>query len=175
MADPLIVTLEMDDASAARFDALRRAHFPPERLQVGAHVTMFHALPGDAAAAVAEGLARAASATPPLPFGTAPPRALGRRGVAYFLDCPAAPRLKRRLARGWDLALTDQDRGGMRPHVTVQNKVDPETAAATLAALAARGAPPPGRFEALALWRYRGGPWEAEGTWRLSGASGGPA
>ena len=169
MADPLIVTLEMDADAQAAFEALRRAHFPPERLFVGAHVTMFHALPGDRETEVAETLARAARGLAPLPFTPRPPEPLGRRGVAYFLDCARASTAKRRLAAAWDFALTPQDAGGMRPHVTVQNKVTPEVAAATLTALRARPLPPAGRFEALALWHYRGGPWESVGRWWLTG------
>jgi len=57
--------------------------------------------------------------------------------------------------------LVPQDRAGWRPHVTIQNKVEPAEAKALLAELT------PG-FEARALkvaglasWWYRGGPWEA--------------
>lgn len=42
---PFILTLTLDPVSQAGFDALRSAHFPPSRLLVGAHVTLFHALP----------------------------------------------------------------------------------------------------------------------------------
>src|SRR6476469_7699644 len=44
---PLIVTLLLDDAAQQRFDALRTAHFPAERNHLAAHVTLFHALPGE--------------------------------------------------------------------------------------------------------------------------------
>ena len=42
---PLIVTAELPADVMAWADGLRRAHFPPERNQVRAHVTLFHALP----------------------------------------------------------------------------------------------------------------------------------
>ena len=45
MAGPLIVTAELGPADFAWLDAQRRAHFPPERNQLAAHLTMFHALP----------------------------------------------------------------------------------------------------------------------------------
>jgi hypothetical protein len=44
---PLIVTLLLDDAAQARFDRLRAAHFPSARNHLAAHVTLFHALPGE--------------------------------------------------------------------------------------------------------------------------------
>lgn len=166
---PLIVTLEPDAGSRALFDALRRAHFPPERLVVDAHVTVFHALPGEEIDTVADALARSAATTPSLCFVAETPAPLSRRGVAIPIACPSARDVKRRLLDEFAFALTPQDRGGMRPHVTVQNKVDPETAAATLAHLRAGWVPHTGRFEGLALWRYRGGPWEAVADWRLSG------
>jgi hypothetical protein len=46
-AQPLILTLALDGEAFAFFDGLRRAHFPPERNVVPAHVTLFHALPGE--------------------------------------------------------------------------------------------------------------------------------
>ena len=44
---PLILTLKLDQASFTRLDALRQAHFPPERNWLSAHLTLFHHLPGD--------------------------------------------------------------------------------------------------------------------------------
>ena len=48
MADdrPLVLTLRMDEAAQARFDRERAAWFPAGRTAVGAHLTLFHALPG---------------------------------------------------------------------------------------------------------------------------------
>ena len=46
-ARPLVVTLALDDDAQARLDALRRTHFPSDRNVVPAHVSLFHALPGE--------------------------------------------------------------------------------------------------------------------------------
>ncbi len=46
-SSPLVVTAELDAHAHALFEGLRKQHFPPERAQVGAHLTLFHALPGD--------------------------------------------------------------------------------------------------------------------------------
>ena len=43
--DPLVLTLLLDADTQAWLDSLRRAHFPPERNLVPAHVTLFHACP----------------------------------------------------------------------------------------------------------------------------------
>ena len=41
---PYIVTAELPGNVFALADGLRRAHFPPERNKLAAHVTLFHAL-----------------------------------------------------------------------------------------------------------------------------------
>src|ERR1044071_569052 len=48
MAGALIVTAELGGADFAWLDNLRRAHYPSERNQVPAHLTIFHALPPSA-------------------------------------------------------------------------------------------------------------------------------
>ena len=54
---PLILTLALDAATQSWLESMRRAHFPPARNLVPAHVTLFHALPGDQAAAIGAALA----------------------------------------------------------------------------------------------------------------------
>ncbi|GAB5376119.1 MAG: hypothetical protein AcusKO_25810 [Acuticoccus sp.] len=56
--------------------------------------------------------------------------------------------------------LTRQDREKFRPHITVQNKVSPQEAHATLDHLAATFTPFSATAEGLQLWWYRGGPWQ---------------
>ena len=43
--EPFIVTAELPGEIFSWVDGLRRAHFPPERNHLSAHVTLFHALP----------------------------------------------------------------------------------------------------------------------------------
>lgn len=45
-ADPLILSLALEEESFARLDALRRAHFPAHLNRIPAHATPFHHLPG---------------------------------------------------------------------------------------------------------------------------------
>ena len=170
-AAPLIVTVLFDADTFAWLDGLRRAHFPPERNVVPGHVTLFHALPGDREADVRAALD--ALARNETPFDVAFPalRPLGR-GVALAVDSPPLVRLRAALAGLFADVLTRQDAQGYRPHATVQNKVAPDEARATLAHLQDTLAlPRTARAEGLCLWRYRGGPWEAAGTFRFGEAS----
>lgn len=155
---PLIVTLALDSASQAAFDALREAHFPPERNHLQAHVTLFHALPGEHEDAVRHDLADVAD-RPSYAVRVSGLRSLGR-GVAYVLESEQLAATRQELARRWAPWLTPQDRQRHAPHVTVQNKVAPEAARALLAELSAGFRPYDVRGTGLALWRYVGGPWE---------------
>jgi hypothetical protein len=56
--------------------------------------------------------------------------------------------------------LTPQDQAPWRPHVTIQNKVEPEAAKALQQQLRATFEPCPLAIKGLAAWRYIGGPWE---------------
>ena len=49
-AAPIIVTALFGAADAAWFDRQRRRHYPSERNQLAAHLTMFHHLPPSLAA-----------------------------------------------------------------------------------------------------------------------------
>lgn len=125
---------------------------------LAAHLTLFHALPGEAAARVEADLAAAAGGGPW--EGVARSWMLLGRGVALRLDAPGLQAARTRLRDGWAELLTRQDAGGFRPHVTVQNKVEPDVARALAGRLAAGFTPRPVAFPALRLWRYAGGPWE---------------
>ena len=57
MAGALIVTAEIAQRDFSWLEHLRRSHYPAERNQVPAHLTMFHALPPSAEAEVRARLA----------------------------------------------------------------------------------------------------------------------
>lgn len=143
----------MEAAAQERWDRERRALFP--RTQVGAHVTLFHALPPhlDVAAALDEAAGRPAFAvrvTGVQPLG---------RGAAYTLESAELAAVHGLLRDRFAGGLTPQDAQPYRPHVTVQNKVDPATARATVESLRAAFVPAEVGATGLALWRYAGGPW----------------
>lgn len=163
---PLIMTALFDAQSFAALDGLRRRFFPPALNRVPAHATLFHHLPGDGLRAVVERLREVCRRTAPLAYTAAEARFLGR-GVALAIDCPGLVRLRADLAAAFADRLTAQDRQGYRPHATVQNKVSPDEARATLRQVEAL-LPLAGRIEGLALWHYRGGPWEEAGRFAFA-------
>ncbi|MBL6078171.1 2'-5' RNA ligase family protein [Belnapia sp. T18] len=161
--DPLILTLALDPGTQARFDRERRAHFPPERNHLAAHLTLFHHLPGEAIDEIAARLAETSRCQPGLDLAVEDVWMMGR-GVAYRLRAPGLVTLRAGLAAGWQDWLTPQDRQPLRPHVTIQNKVTAEAARALHGNLRAAFTPFTARGTGLLLWHYRGGPWEAAGT-----------
>jgi len=158
MAGALIVTAEIAAADLSWLDRLRRAHYPAERNQLPAHLTMFHALPPSAEGEVRRSLARLAA--------EAPPRAsieglmdLGG-GVAFRIVSPGLDAVRRQLAADFHGLLSAQDGGGWRPHVTIQNKVPVREARQLLAVLEREFRPTPLGIVGLGLHRYLGGPWD---------------
>ena len=65
MAGALIVAAELGAADLAWLDRLRREHYPAERNQVPAHLTMFHALPPSAEGEVRRSLGQLATEPAP--------------------------------------------------------------------------------------------------------------
>lgn len=167
---PIVMTLQFDAGSAGIFERQRQAYFPPARNLVPAHLTLFHRLPGHELAPIVDAAAALAARTAPFPIAVAEIVSLGR-GVAYRLTSPALERLRADLAERFAPWLTGQDRQRFRPHVTVQNKVDPAIAAATRAALAATFTPFSVTAEGLQLWHYHGGPWAPAGAIGFVGAA----
>lgn len=166
---PLILTLTLDEASQAFFDAQRKKYFPAEINYLGAHLTLFHALPGKEETVICNQLAEvAAGQRRPLPLAATGLKFMGR-GVLYTLSNPDLPALHRRLQQQWQPWLSAQDQQGLRPHITVQNKVDPTVARALHEELAASFQPFEATGTGLALWAYRGGPWEARQTFAFGG------
>ncbi|GAB3191559.1 2'-5' RNA ligase family protein [Geodermatophilus arenarius] len=155
---PLVVTLLLGAEAQARFDRLRAEHFPADRNHLAAHVTLFHALPGDRRDDVDAALA-AAAARPPFAVAVTGLQLLGR-GVAYRLAAPELSALHAGLAAEFDPWLTRQDRQRLSAHVTVQNKVEPAVARTLRDRLTAEFVPGEVPARGLGLWRYLGGPWE---------------
>ena len=164
---PIIVTALFGAEDQAWFDGLRRAHFPPERNHLAAHLTMFHHLPPSIADEVKRRLAEETRGVCAPEARLVAPYSLGK-GVAYRIDSPGLAAVRARLAEAFAGMLTPQDQAGWRAHVTVQNKVDPAAAKALLAELSAGFVTRPLRIAGLASWWYRGGPWQSLSTHRFA-------
>ena len=165
---PFIVTAELPGEVFAWANGLRRAHFPPERNNLAAHVTLFHSLAPSLREELPRELARLAAAY-------APPTAridnlmdLGG-GTALAIRSPALLAVRDELAERFYAMLTAQDRGGKRLHITVQNKVERKAAQALQAELGADLTPREFRFTGLGLHLYRGPHWDSLGVWKFRG------
>jgi hypothetical protein len=137
---------------------LRRAHYPPERNRVPAHLTLFRQLPPSVRDEVGRRLATYA-ATPAPAAVVAGILDLGG-GTALRVESEGLEDIRYDLALALRGLLTPQDMSPWRPHVTVQNKVEPKAAKALQAQLRAGFERRPLAIRGLALWRYLGGPWE---------------
>ncbi len=156
-AAPIIVSAIFGPEDFAWLDGLRRAHFPPDRNQLSAHLTLFHHLPPSLAPELKQRLVELTRTTRPPAIASAV-MSLGR-GVALRVDSPELGAIRDELAQAFAGLLVPQDAAGWRPHVTVQNKVSPQAARALYAELEQDFKPRPIAIVGLAAWWYMGGPW----------------
>lgn len=137
---------------------MRRAHYPPGRNRVPAHLTLFRQLPPSVEAELDGRLAAMAR--------LAPPRAtisgvidLGE-GTALQVDSEELEAMREELASALHGLLIPQDMAPWRPHITVQNKVEPREARSLQQSLRSGFRPRPLAIRGLATRRYMGGDWE---------------
>jgi 2'-5' RNA ligase len=162
---PLILTLSLEETAAHYFTAVRTKHFPAERNYLQAHLTLFHHLPSGEEQLLAT-LTQISLAQAPLELQVTGIMGLGR-GVAYKLESEELQQLHARLQQEWQPFLIPQDRQRLRPHITVQNKVAPETAKALEQELKATFSPFTVKGTGFSLWKYLGGPWELYQSFRF--------
>ena len=164
---PIIVTALMGREDFAWADALRSAHFPPERNRVAAHLTLFHHLPPSALEPLKRLLAAHAREAPSPAARITRLIGLGQ-GVALGVESPGLASIRAHIAEAMRGLLTPQDSAPWRPHITVQNKVAPTAARALLHALRVDFEPRPICLAGLAAYWYRGGAWEPIAEYRFS-------
>lgn len=154
---PIVVTALFGDGDNGWIQELRRRHYPAERNQVPAHLTLFHHLPPSLEAELSRRLAAAAAAPPPR-AEVAGLIDLGG-GTALRIESEELESLRGELAEAFHGLLTPQDAAPWRPHVTIQNKVEPREARRLQQQLRASFEQRPLALKGLASWRYLGGPW----------------
>ena len=155
---PIVVTALFGPGDDGWLQGLRRAHYPTERNQVPAHLTLFRQLPPSIERELSRRLAACAAAPPPR-ARIAGVIDLGE-GTALRVESEELEELRADLAEALFGLLIPQDRAPWRPHVTIQNKVEPREARSLQQRLRAGFAPRPLAIRALATWRYLGGPWQ---------------
>jgi hypothetical protein len=168
MSAPIIVTALFGHADFAWLDGMRKRHFPAERNHVPAHLTLFHHLPPMVAGELKRRLSAETRGLPPPAARISKPMLLGQ-GVAFRIMSDGLEDIRDRLADAFETLLVPQDRRGWQPHVTIQNKADPEDAKALFAELSKDFRPRPLVIAGLASWHYRGGPWEPLSRHMFSG------
>ncbi|MEQ1641285.1 MAG: 2'-5' RNA ligase family protein [Novosphingobium sp.] len=165
---PFIVTGELPVDVFSWANGLRTEHFPPERNHLKAHVTLFHSF----APSLRDGLPRFLAQ---LAGEFAAPEGeisglmdLGG-GTALSIRSEEMLAVRLLIADHFRDMLTQQDQGGKRLHITIQNKVDRRAAQALQADLGARLLPRRFVFTGLGLHLYRNPHWEPVGTWKFRG------
>jgi hypothetical protein len=166
---PLLIVAELPSDVHAWADALRRAHYPPERNRLGAHVTLFHGLPPSAHEEVVRLLRDLARLSPPSA------RITGimdlERGTAFAIESPEMVAIHADMAERLHGLVQQKDTHPLRLHITVQNKVAPAEARALQAALAATMTPRTFRFRGFGLYGWTGDLWRQSRVFAFRGGN----
>jgi hypothetical protein len=170
-AAPFIVTAELPRAIFGWADGLRRAHYPPERNHLEAHVTLFHSFAPSLRDELKAYLPRIAGEFAPPPARIVGLMDLGG-GTALAIRSAGMLAIREEIAGHFHGALTAQDLYEPRLHITVQNKVEREAAQALQRELGEALEERDFAFSGLGLQLYRDGPWEALGRWSFRGKAG---
>jgi 2'-5' RNA ligase len=165
---PLLVTADLPPDVLAWADGLRRAHFPPERNRLAAHVTLFHALPPSVDAELRRLLGQLAAGSPPPAARITGLMKLGR-GTALAIDSPGMVALHSLIQQRMHGLMTPQDAQPLRLHITIQNKVSPQEAKALQAALGPVLDHRQFRFRGFGLFAYEDGLWRPLATYPFRG------
>jgi len=168
MAGALIVTAELARDDLAWLNGLRRKHYPADRNQVPAHLTMFHALPPSSEEELRGRIAQISRL--PRPQASIEGLLDLGGGVAFRVASDDLDRIRRDLSANLLGLLSAQDAVGWRPHVTIQNKVAPKVARELKAQLERSFLRRPLSISGLGFHRYLGGPWETLGVYPFRGA-----
>ena len=155
---PIVVTALFGDGDNGWLQELRRAYYPPERNRVPAHLTLFRHLPPGIETELSRRLAALAAAPPPRA------EIAGimdlEEGTALRVDSESLEDTRYDLAEAFHGLLTPQDQAPWRPHITIQNKVEPKEARRLQQLLRGRFEGRPLAVKGLASWRYVAGSWE---------------
>lgn len=168
MTTPIIITANMGKTDQAWANGLRRAHFPPERNYLDAHITLFHHLPPNHLAEIKTRLSALAGTSPPPAAFLTDVMLLGN-GVAFRIESPELLSIRDKLADAFYGLLTPQDMARPRLHITIQNKAEPAVAKALFAELSGSFRSRPLRISGLSAHYYMGGPWQEIAHWSFRG------
>ncbi|ALJ00517.1 2'-5' RNA ligase family protein [Rufibacter tibetensis] len=157
-ANPLILTLTLNQEAFDFFTQLRTEYFPPERNYLQAHLTLFHHLP-PSENSVLDTLTEICKHQKAMDLEVSDLMSLGN-GVAFKIDSQELFELYKHLQSQWEPFLIPQDKQKLRPHITIQNKVKPEVAKETEKEVRQTFNPFRIIGTGFTLWEYMGGPWK---------------
>ena len=164
------MTATMGAADFAWADALRKKHYPAEKNQLPAHITLFHHLPPQGLNEITS-LVKKTTQDHCSPQCTLADVMQFDEGVAYKLHSPQLLELRRFLGASFHGLLVQQDQQEPRLHITVQNKADPGVGKKLFRELSAQFEPRAFEITGLGLHYYMDGPWQEIGSWRFRGKS----
>lgn len=151
-------------------NALRQEHYPPEKNQLSAHVTLFHHLPPQALDEIIE-LVKQTTLNHAYPRCDLTDVIQFEEGAAYKLYSPKLLEIREFFAEAFHGLLIQQDQQKPRFHITVQNKASTEESKKLFQKLNSEFEPRPFEITGIALHYYLNGPWEEIGSWRFRGKS----
>ncbi len=167
MQTPLILTACLSEEAQSFFNQQRKRYFPPERNFIEAHLTLFHHLP-DEDNTITQTIEALCLQQKRIELSVTEPRGIGK-GVAYKIESKVLISLHKKLQQEWREKLTMQDRQGLWPHITIQNKVTPDEAKQTLTQIEESFVPFTAYATGLILWRYLNGPWQVYRSFPFAG------
>lgn len=162
-----ILTLLTDQGHQKRMTALRNKYFPRKLNKLGAHLTLFHALPeSKLESSIVPTIKQVVSERQPFSVNAAKPFRM-KKGIAISVPRnqggEQAQEVHRALLGAWEGEgwLSEQDGGGMRAHYTIMNKVDDEVEVdKAMEEVAGSWKGDKGTVVGLGLWRYERGFWK---------------
>ena len=158
-----VLTLRTDPEFHKRIENLRKLYFPPQLNKIGAHITLFHALPGSKLDTITSDLLAFTPLRTPFPIRTLEPTKLAY-GVALNAKSREADGIFGALKEKWGPTggdfLSKQDQH-FKAHYTIQNKATKEVALATWEEVKDGFRSDEGTAIGLTLYQYlKGGRWK---------------
>ena len=162
-----VLTLRTNREFHERINDLRKQYFPAQLNKIGAHITLFHALPGSRLESIVSHLLEIVQTQQGFPIQIIKPIKMSH-GVALDANNQEAHRLWDTLVRKWGPSgadfLSKQDQQ-FKAHYTIQNKVEKEVARHTWEEISDRFKGDEGQAIGFTLYQYK-----KDGHWRYQRA-----
>lgn len=155
---PVIITCKFEDEVEEYFNSFREQYFPKAENRVKAHLTLFrHILLPDIN--VLDTVKQTTSNAKPFDVLVENIVFTGR-GVAFVIKSDKLTHLHKKLQQAFKALLTPQDKQGLWPHITIQNKASVNESKALAITLQKDFKPFSATIVGLELFYYLNGPWK---------------